>query len=641
MMAGESFLPLIATAVALLVVGHLIRVARWALLMHQVDRPSPFTGFLALSLGYVVNAILPLRLGELVRAFYYASRTRADAAYVLATVIVERAFDLITVWAILLVMFGAGGRSDLSSWGLMFATAGTVAGIFFAAALVPRSAAFRRIVWHVATIFNPRIRLVILDTTWSLVEVMREIGTNWVRLALQTAAMWTAYLMSYALLAQAIEMSFAGVFDIILGAPLTPAVVTVMERGSADAIAGLLIYTLAPFVLVLGYSAAKRRFGVSVQGAVAWISNPLLYVQSSTHSRRHFAQAEQYGGFLTRRFSGTSDLISDFEMHAINDAIVQRMFRGGSDALTAMVQVGNELRVRKYALGGAARKLEAQCRWLEEHSSDLPLVRITGQARSDARFQYDMEYSRTSRDLFDTIHTYDVGTSWHILSDLMDSIATLHDRTRTGEAETALVERYAAEKVAGNLATIRAAFPMFFEDERVLVNGVNIDLALLDRFAESDFLLSRLQMRKVATIHGDLTIENVLTDTSRASGWFLIDPNIGNIFESPLLDYAKLLQSLHLGYESLNRDVACRYADRALTFPIARTAQYAVLHTQAVGWMRDRFGEGGFREIRLHEIIHYYRLTPYKFRKGAHAGLVFLGCLSLLVQRYFDEFETC
>lgn len=31
----------------------------------------------------------------------------------------------------------------------------------------------------------------------------------------------------------------------------------------------------------------------------------------------------------------------------------------------------------------------------------------------------------------------------------------------------------------------------------------------------------------------------------------LIDPNTGNIHESPLLDYAKLLQSIHGGYEFL------------------------------------------------------------------------------------------
>ena len=211
--------------------------------------------------------------------------------------------------------------------------------------------------------------------------------------------------------------------------------------------------------------------------------------------------------------------------------------------------------------------------------------------------------------------------------------------TRTGTADSACIARYATEKVANNLDAIRDAFPLFFDRPVVSVNGITIDLALLDRFAAPGFVPARIRMRDTAIIHGDLTIENVLADATRPRNWFLIDPNVGNVFESPLLDHAKILQSLHLGYESLNRDISCSFGDGLLTFPIARTAQYAILHERATAWMRERFGAEGLREIRLHEIVHYFRLTPYKFRKSSSAGLVFLGCLCLLVQQYFDEFE--
>ena len=76
-------------ALALLVTGHLVRVARWSLLLRQVGPPQPTAGFLALSLAYVVNTFVPLRLGELARVLYYASRTRTDVAYVLAATVVE------------------------------------------------------------------------------------------------------------------------------------------------------------------------------------------------------------------------------------------------------------------------------------------------------------------------------------------------------------------------------------------------------------------------------------------------------------------------------------------------------------------------------------------------------------------------
>ena len=627
-----------ASALALLVIGHLVRVARWSLLLRQIGPPQPTAGFLALSLAYVVNTFVPLRLGELARVVYYASRTRTDVAYVLAATVVERAFDLIAVWAIVLALAWYGTFQSVSAWTLTLSTAGVAVAMVVASLLVERSARFRRAIWLFASLFNGRIRLVLLDATWSVGEVLRESDTNRVRLAAQSLAMWALYIVSYKLLSDALGLRLESVFDLMHGAPLEPTVLALLQDDGARALP-LLGYAFAPFAIILAYSLISRRFGVSVRGAFTWLSNPLLYVHRIARSRSHFSQSEQYSGFLTRRFSGATDLVSDFEANALDDAIVQRMFRGGSDALTSMVQVNDELRIRKYALGSASKKLEAQCDWLEQHATDLPLVSITHRTRTGERFLYDMQFSETSRDLFDTIHTYDVEISWRILDDVLGAVSGLHEQTRTGTADTACIARYATEKVSNNLAAIRDAFPLFFDRRAVSVNGITINLGLLDRFAAPGFVPARLQRRDTAIIHGDLTIENVLADTARPRNWFLIDPNVGNVFESPLLDHAKILQSLHLGYESLNRDISCSFGDGLLTFPIARTAQYAILHERATGWMHERFGAEGLREIRLHEIVHYFRLTPYKFRKSSSAGLVFLGCLCLLVQQYFDEFE--
>ena len=625
-------------ALALLVLGHLVRVLRWSLLLRQIGTPRSSVGFLALTFAYVLNALVPLRLGEIARGIYYASRTRSDLAYVLATIVIERAFDLVAVWFMVMVFAATGVFSEVPVWSWTIGACGAAGLVFLTALLVERSAAFRYLVWQVASVFNPRIRLVILDGAWSLPEVLFEARAQWRRIAAQSALMWALYVLSYWLLSSILAMNFQRLFNIVHGAPLTPAFLSILPE---DAIAAVVLaaYAIAPFVLVLVYGVVRDRVGVTVQGAMAWVSDPLLYVHRLPRTRSRFSETEQYSGFLTRRFSGASDLVSHFETDAIGDAVIQRTFRGGSDALTAMVQVGNELRVRKYAVGDAARKLRDQCEWLERHADDLPLVSVTDRLQLGSRFLYDMAYSATARDLFDTIHSSDLETSWSILENVLERVAALHELTRDGTAGPDCVARYAAEKVAANLRSIKASFPLFFEHQTVTVNGLKVDLVLLERFAEVDFLPSRLQDRAVASIHGDLTIENILADPARPSRWFLIDPNVGNVFESPLIDYAKLLQSLHLGYESLNRDICCSYGVDVLTFPIARTAQYATLHDRATDWLRARLGEERLREVRLHEVVHYFRLTPYKFRKGAHAGLVFLGCLCLLVHQYFDEFE--
>jgi len=644
MMALPHVLLMFAAALALLVLGHLMRVARWLILLRPTGPAWPSAGFFALSLAYAINVFLPFRLGEVARAFYYASRVRVDVAYVVATIVVERTLDLVVVWLLLTVLSatdvgGSGvwvGAAEF--WAGTAATLGVGLGVFAAAALTSRSGRFRRVIWALTAVFNARVQLVLLDTIWSVVEVARALRSTWAPVAVRSVLMWGLYLASYRLLAGALDIGFPRLLDALVGAPLTPLIVPLLSQGG-DKVAWLVAYGFVPFALVSAYALLRDRFGLDVRGGVRWVSDPLVYLGSLPRSKARFVEAEHYAGFLVRRFSGTSDLVSDFELNAIGDIVVQRMLRGGSDALTVMVQVADTLRIRKYAVGAAALKLEAQCVWLQAHALALPLVPVIQSSRTGERFLYDMEYSKYSRDLFDTIHTYDIRSSWIILSDMLETMTDFYERTADGVGDSECVGHYVTEKVQRNLHVIRKAVPGFFDRRCVQINGTAIDLAMVERFADADFITARLRQRGLATIHGDLTIENVMTDQSRPNGWFLIDPNIGNIFESPLLDYGKVLQSLHLGYESLNRNISCAVDEREITFPIARTAQYATLYSQTTDWLRGRHSEETMREIRLHEIIHYFRLTPYKFRKGVKPGIVFFGCLCLLINRYVQDFE--
>lgn len=640
MSPGVHAMLLFLAALVLLLAGHVVRLARWSILMRQAGHPRLGEGFMALTLGYVIDAVVPLRLGEIARGLYYARRTGTDAPFVLASIIVERTLDLVAVWALTMLLVATGVFAALSPLTDTALTLCTVALVLLVARATSRSARFRRVAWLGVSVFNPAIRVMLLDTLWSVLEVFRESRTRWLLIAVQSAAMWALYLAAFTVLAASLGLGLDQVFRGTVGSPLLPMIVPLLRQGG-DAGLGLVAFSFAPLLLFLAYVGAKQQLGVSAWNAVSWMQDPRLYADPVPRSKSHFRDRQHYGEFLVRRFDGTNDLVADFEGNAIRDIVVQRMLRGGSDALTVMVQLRDQLLIRKYASGPAAAKLEAQCAWLERHSNILPAVRIVERSRSEQRFLYDMEYSRTSRDLFDMVHMSDVETSWRTLEDVMGAMSAFHAQTSAGVADPACTSRYAREKVTANLRAIKAAAPEFFLRDTVRVNGIAFDLPLLDRFADGDFVAERLRRREVATIHGDLTIENILADPARPAGWFLIDPNVGNVFESPLLDYAKLMQSLHLGYESLNRDLSCSFTGGTLSFPNTRSAQYATLYERTTDWLRERFGEDGLREIRLHEIVHYFRLTPYKFRKSAEAGLVFLGCLCLLVKEYVDEYETC
>lgn len=79
-----------------------VKVVRWALLF-GTDAPSFSALFGALNAGYAVNTLVPLRLGELVTAYWVRDASGIGMVRVLGTIAVERVTDGFAVFTILLV----------------------------------------------------------------------------------------------------------------------------------------------------------------------------------------------------------------------------------------------------------------------------------------------------------------------------------------------------------------------------------------------------------------------------------------------------------------------------------------------------------------------------------------------------------
>lgn len=79
-----------------------VKVTRWGLLFGR-DSPGWCTLFGAISVGYGVNTIVPLRLGEVVTAYWIRGRSEIGMARALGTIAVERVTDGVAVLLILVV----------------------------------------------------------------------------------------------------------------------------------------------------------------------------------------------------------------------------------------------------------------------------------------------------------------------------------------------------------------------------------------------------------------------------------------------------------------------------------------------------------------------------------------------------------
>jgi hypothetical protein len=97
----HSNLLLFAAVMALTIVSFWIRALRWRSLLSGGRTATLDSLFSATMIGFMANNVLPLRLGEFVRAWALARRERCSTTMVLATVVVERVVDMLALLAIL------------------------------------------------------------------------------------------------------------------------------------------------------------------------------------------------------------------------------------------------------------------------------------------------------------------------------------------------------------------------------------------------------------------------------------------------------------------------------------------------------------------------------------------------------------
>ena len=110
--------------VAALAGSYWVKAVRWAVLLHPVCRTRAAKVFPAVMIGYLGNTLLPAQLGEFARVG--ASRSSLDLKPVtlLATIVVERIFDLLIVSAIFVVAVGGtrGFSPQVDHIGLVIST---------------------------------------------------------------------------------------------------------------------------------------------------------------------------------------------------------------------------------------------------------------------------------------------------------------------------------------------------------------------------------------------------------------------------------------------------------------------------------------------------------------------------------------
>lgn len=632
----------IMLSVILMLTGHILKVFRWSEFVGVYEHPSKTSLFYALACGHILNAIFPLRIGDFVRAWLAGRKMNNGMTLSAATVIVDLYLDIMTVCCFFMgfSIFGKTNASvkTITTWyGMVFWFLLIISIICFFG-----SDRLKKLIQKVSALFNDTIELGILYVSWSIISSLKDIirKLNKVKLLVLTAGMWICYMCSYyfftvCLNKLGIEKNFFEVFSTLFSDDLFT--LWWLGRGRQEIYFSciVLLYLLCPLLIIMVYARVKKRWGG------AGDNNE----KSKTDFRRilpHLNATERLA-FLENYFSGSGKEYLDTYLKMNGEVAVVRDYSAGSNATTILCIANEKTFYRKYTIGIDKEKLCEQIEWIKRNKDRLPLPRITREEVGENFCCYDMEYNSSAVPFFQIIHSVPVEDSWNILKNALESLeSSLYHETKKN-IDMLRVDEYIEKKIYKNLKVIQEdvkCIKALCDGPDLIINGVKYkNLSYYKPWFEKEYLKKIFSVDKCCEIHGDLTIENIICRQDRMGEFYFIDPNTGNIHETSALDYAKLLQSLHGGYEFLMAVSNYEIKENEVSFFSTKSYVYEQLYRNYRDYLFEHMTIPEVKSIYMHEVVHFLRLLPYKIQKdGKKSGIFYAEMIMILndMRNLFD-----
>lgn len=631
----------IPVAVACQVLAHCLR-ARNAQDLLRVVRPSGFMPvFSGMSIGFLFNALLPFRLGELVRAHVTGKQLAISRGVVFLTILFERAVDglLLGACAVLAWLVWPGERPPVMRTLLLLAGGvGLVSVAVSLLLLVLYRQDTRLLRWlgRWTSAFNDRIRDRGRFLLWSVIYGLHVVfrSARLGRYVATAALTWVLYLASMAALVQGFlpaspllpRLTVAISAYLSVSVPSGPGFLGTFHYYFSELARGLLgtdgvplamslvcwSVLIVPFALVglgllFSLRASERR---SLE------AEPLESMKNKLH--RDADITPELSHFLDEYFSGAelSHLLSAQEMGG-NFRII-KTFKGGSNASTLLVWEDKKLQVKKFTLRQHADKLKTQYDWLRRYSNLRHLPQVPQETHGRDFYAFNIEYRENFIPFFQYIHSESTEKSRRIIDGVLDfmygNIYELRERVHARED----LERYVDDKVINKVrdaAALNLQLASLVDLDTLVINGRRYDNlhVSVERLRRNARALQELSTVYHTPIHGDLTVDNIIV--SRQDDHFLVlDPNNENTLSDPVVDLGKLYQSLHSGYEFLCQLPTARVEGNALQFEEIMSSRYSELFTHLQRVLSERLPPETLRTVLFHEAVHYCRMLTYRAR---------------------------
>lgn len=621
------------SAIISLLLAHLIKILRWRLFIEIYEEPRDRNLIQALSFGYLINLFFPFRIvGDFFRAIYSGRKMKNSYSLSLSTVVVDRILDIITVGILFYIfyVFSIYNKQIEKSFRFYMLFSVLIISLIILFYFLKRY--IKIISLKVASLFNTNIELNILKFMWALIWNFKDIflKINKIKIIIITILMWVLYTSSYYLfslflLSEGYNFKLVDIFFLLFSKDIFGTGLLLIEKKVSIF---FYIYMITPIIIMLLISKFLKIKSYSKKVDIETEDYFNLFPNQDNKEKLEFLR--KY--FLDKDKSYIDNYLK------INQKItIIRDFSAGSNATTMLCMKKDEIFYRKYAFEDI-EKLYEQVEWIiENEKRNLPLPKIIRKEKTGSYCYYDMLYKPSSIPLFEYIHSMPFEETWEMIKNILKRLEEILYVNNVRKADAESINRYIDSKVSDNLKKITDSkiLKKLFKYDEVIINGKPYkNLFYYLEYLSKDYLFNIFKDDIYSDLHGDLTIENIicnLNTVEEKEKFYIIDPNSKNINNSANLDYAKILQSIHGGYEFMMRTYDVSVEENKINFLYTKSHAYFYLYKKLNEYMNLKFSKEKIRSIYFHEIVHWLRLMPYKLKKDGKRALIFYSGLIMVL----------
>lgn len=287
--------------VVLYAVGMWLRALRWQLLLRSTGHIDVGRLFRWSNIGYLINNVTPLRLGDVLRAYLCSEGTGIGLVEVLATLVVERLADIVALVLILVTLLPRvnlpGEYLTPVLWVGLAAVIGVL--VLVLVALRPRWCLdwFERLAARFDLLDRPWLRRAVASAVKGLSALGR--GSNAVGVLGLTVVAWLAAGLQFQWTARSVGLALPGSAALLVVCLTSLGMVVPASPGSLGVIESIAVLTLALFGVgrgvALGYALVLRAVSYATLFALGLVS---LWSEGidAGRLRRLLARPENPGG---------------------------------------------------------------------------------------------------------------------------------------------------------------------------------------------------------------------------------------------------------------------------------------------------------------------------------------------------------